>query len=354
METEVLRLDGPPGKDAEKIRHAARLLQAGALVAFPTDTVYGVGADARNPSAIKLLIEAKGRPSNKPFALLVPSMAEAEKITGGLSWVARKLARLYWPGPLTLLVKKKSGGTAGLRLPEHPVTRALLAQCGFALSTPSANRSGNRDPQTAAEVLAELGGRIPLILDGGPAWQGRPSTVALIDGNQAPKVQRDGAISEAELQEAAKLTVLFVCTGNTCRSPMAEALCRKVLNVRAGPHNRFRVVSAGTRASEGESADPMAQEVMREVHLDLGAHQTQPLNPGLLDVADWIFTMTRAHRESILGVMPECRDRIRLLSDRGQDIPDPASKSLEHYRYIRKRLTHDVAEVAKWILKNGG
>ena len=352
METEVLKLDGSQ-TDADKIRHAARLLQAGALVAFPTDTVYGLGADANNPSAIKLLIEAKGRPPDKPFALLIPSTAEAEKVTGGLSRVARKLARLYWPGPLTLVVKKRSGGSVGLRLPEHPITRALLAQCGFALSTPSANRSGNRDPQTAEEVVAEMGGRIPLILDGGAAWQGRPSSVVLIDREEPPKLMREGAIPEKDLREAAKLTVLFVCTGNTCRSPMAEALCREVLKVRAGAKDRYRIVSAGTRAKNGKRAEPMAQEVMREVHLDLGEHRTQPLNPGLLDVADWIFTMTRAHRESILGVMPECRDRIRLLSDRGQDIPDPVNKSLEHYRYIRARLAHDVAEAAKWILKNG-
>jgi len=352
MKTEVLELDGT-ARDAEKLRHAVKLLQAGALVAFPTDTVYGLGADAHNPAAIKLLVEAKGRPPDKPFAMLVPSVTEAEKITGGFSRVAGKLARLYWPGPLTLVVKKRSGGTVGVRLPEHPVTRALLAQCGFALSAPSANRSGNRDPQTAKEVLAEMEGRIPLILDGGPAWQGRPSTVALIDGNGSPKVQRKGAVSEDELQEAAMLTVLFVCTGNTCRSPMAEALCSEVLKVRAGSQHRFRVKSAGTRAVDGAGPDPMAQEAMREVHLDIGGHKTQLLNPGLLDVADWIFTMTRAHRESILAVMPECRDRIRLLSDRGQDIPDPATKSLEHYRYIRARLAHDVTEAAKWILRNG-
>lgn len=349
MKTEVLKLDGTPA-DAEKLKHAARLLQAGALVAFPTDTVYGVGADSSNPEAIKRLIEAKGRAPDKPFAMLVPSVAEAERVTGGFSRSARKLARLYWPGPLTLVVRKVAGGTAGLRLPEHPVTRALLMQCGCVLSTPSANRSGNKDPRTAEDVLTELDGRIPLILDGGPAWRGKPSTVVLIDGDEPPRVQREGAISEAELLDAAQPTVLFVCTGNTCRSPMAEALCREVLKVRA-PKQHFKVISAGTRALAGGGADPMALEVMREVHLDLTGHRTRSLSLALVDSADWIFTMTRAHRESILDLMPECHDRIRLLSDRGQDIPDPVNKSLEHYRYIRARLAHDVAEASKWIFK---
>lgn len=351
MKTEVLKLEGA-SSDIDKIRHAARLLQTGALVAFPTDTVYGLGADARNPEALQRLVEAKGRSPEKPFSLLVPSLAEAEKITGGFSRIAKKLARLYWPGPLTLVVKRQDGGAAGLRLPEHPVTRALLAQCGFALATPSANRTGNRDPRTVEEVLEEMDGRIPLVLDGGPAWQGRPSTVALIDGPSPPRIQREGAVSAAQLEEAAQLSVLFVCTGNTCRSPMAEALCREIIKVRSRPNLHYRVRSAGTCAVEGTGADPLALEVMHEIHLDLSDHQTQTLNPRMLDTADWIFTMTRAHRESILELMPECRDRIRLLSDRGEDIPDPASTSVDHYRYIRARLAHDVAEATKVIFQD--
>jgi protein-tyrosine phosphatase len=351
MKTEVLKLDGS-AEDSAKIQHGARLLGAGGLVAFPTETVYGLGADARNAEALARLVAAKGRPPDKPFALLIPSQAHAEELSGGLPPVARKLARLYWPGPLTLVVRRAGGGTVGLRLPEHPVTRSLLAQCGFPLAAPSANRSGNREPLTAAHVLEDLDGVIPLVLDGGPSRQGRPSTVVRLDEGP-PLVQRQGAVTAEELREAVRLTVLFVCTGNTCRSPMAEAFCREMLSARTGanaPPPGFRVVSAGTRAETGLPADPLAREALREVQLDLGAHRTQALNPKLLDHADWIFTMTRAHRESILELMPECRERVRLLSDRGQDIPDPASKSIEHYRFVRTRIFQGVAEAVKLIL----
>jgi tRNA threonylcarbamoyl adenosine modification protein (Sua5/YciO/YrdC/YwlC family) len=357
MKTEVLRLDGT-AEDAEKIRYAARFLQAGALVAFPTETVYGLGADGRNAEALAQLVAAKGRPPDKPFSLLVASVAQAEEASGGLSATARKLARLYWPGPLTLVVERagEGAGTVGLRLPEHPVTRSLLAQCGFPLATPSANRSGHREPLTAAHVLEDLDGLIPLVLDGGPTWQGRPSTVVRV-GNAELVIQRQGAIAAEELNEAAQPLVLFVCTGNTCRSPMAEAFCREMLKVRATASPlaaSFRVTSAGTRVEGTEPADPLAREVMREVHMDLEAHKTQSLNPKLLDRADWIFTMTRAHRESILELMPECRDRIRLLSDRGQDIPDPASRSIDHYRDVRRRIFQGVTEAVKAILGEGG
>src|ERR1051326_8878073 len=120
MRTEYLVLDGGPG-DSAKIAHAAMLLQAGALVAFPTETVYGLGADARNPEALARLTEVKGRKEGKPYSLLVPSLRHAEESAGGFSRIAQKLARTYWPGPLTIVVPRRGGGSVGLRLPEHPI-----------------------------------------------------------------------------------------------------------------------------------------------------------------------------------------------------------------------------------------
>jgi len=361
MHTEYLTLDGGPG-DAGKIAHAARLLQSGALVAFPTETVYGLGADARNPEALARLTAVKGRREGKPYSLLVPSLRHAEAIAGGFTRIARKLARAYWPGPLTLVVPRRGGGTVGLRLPDHPVARALLAHCGFPLATPSANRSNAPEPVTAAQVREGLEGEISLILDGGPARQGRPSAVVRVQ-DEALQVQREGMISNAELLETASPTVLFVCTGNTCRSPMAAGFCRLgmadthrmapvVVSAAGDPSGEglpFCVLSAGTNTIENRPADRLAVEAMREVGVDISGHRTRNITPAIVDRADWIFTMTRSQRESILALMPTCAERVQLLSSRNEDISDPAVGSPEMYRRVRDKIAGCLRDVVRLV-----
>ena len=336
MKTEYLVLDNSAGDDA-KISHAAHLLAAGELVAFPTETVYGLGADSRNPKAIARLREVKGRPEEKPFSLLVPSVAHAQTAAGGLSRVAHKLARLYWPGPLTMIVPTPDGKTIGLRLPDHPVARALLARCGFPLSTPSANRTGTAEPLTGRQVHQAFDGQIAAILDGGPAAQGRPSAVVRVE-NENITVQRQGVIPENELVEVASPTVLYVCTGNTCRSPMAQGFCQLWAQPQPPGTLPWHVLSAGTSANDGERADALAAEAMREKHVDISRHRTRSLNLTLLDSADWIYTMTHAQRDSILALVPSCADRVKLLSPNQTDIMDPVSRSLDCYRQVRDQI----------------
>jgi len=355
MRTEYLTLDGGIG-DAAKIAHAAKLLQAGALVAFPTETVYGLGADARNPEALARLTAVKGRDEGKPYSLLVPSLRHAEQAAGNFTRIAQKLARIYWPGPLTLVVPRRSGGTIGLRLPEHPVARSLLAHCGFSLATPSANRSRSPEPVTAKHVRESLDGEISLILDGGPARQGRPSAVVKVD-HEKVEIRRHGTITDAEIMESASPTILFVCTGNTCRSPMASGFCQLGVNEvsRAAPMNGeglpFRVISAGTNTVDNECADKLAIQAMREVGIDIQAHRTSGLTPAMVDKADWIFAMTRAHRESILDLMPTAAGRIQLLSNRNEDIPDPAHSMLEAYRRVRDKIASCLRDVVRLVAK---
>lgn len=348
MRTEYLTLDGDSG-DAAKIEHASKLLQAGGLVAFPTETVYGLGADARNPEALARLTKVKGRREGKPYSLLVPSLKAAEEAAGGLNRIARKLARVYWPGPLTIVTERKDGTTIGLRLSEHPVVRSLLAHCAFPLATPSANRAGGPEPISARQVRETLQGEISLILDGGPAWQGRPSTVVKCAGD-AVEVQREGSIPSAELVELASPTVLFVCTGNTCRSPMAAGIFTAVVSeVHKGEALPIRVLSAGISTQDGERADKLAIEAMREIGIDISRHRTRSLTFQLLDSADYIFTMTREHRDCILGIMPSCEDRIQLLSRRNENIADPISSSLEHYRLTRDKIAGCLKDVVRSV-----
>jgi len=173
--------------DRETIAAAARALSAGGLVAFPTETVYGLGADARNGEAVARLYAAKGRPSFNPLIAHVPDIAAARRI-GVFTPAAEKLAALFWPGPLTLVLARQSDcgvadlALAGLdsvavRVPAHPVARNLLEAFNGPVVAPSANRSGHVSPTSAAHVLSDLRGRIDLILDAGPCMVGLESTI---------------------------------------------------------------------------------------------------------------------------------------------------------------------------------
>lgn len=196
--------------NAEAIATAVRCLQAGGLVAFPTETVYGLGADATNGEAVARLYAAKGRPRFNPLIVHVASEGAARKLAV-FDAAAGRLAAAFWPGPLTLVLPKAAQcpvaelATAGLdslalRVPDHPTARALLSAFAGPIVAPSANRSGHVSPTTAAHVLADLRGRIDLILDGGPATVGVESTIVACLG--APELLRPGGLPRARIEAA--------------------------------------------------------------------------------------------------------------------------------------------------------
>jgi L-threonylcarbamoyladenylate synthase len=196
--------------DDAAIGEAARLLRQGRLVAFPTETVYGLGADASNGRAVARIFAAKGRPRFNPLIVHVPGLAEAEALAV-FDDRARKAARLFWPGPLSLVLRRHetsplsllvSAGldTVALRVPAHPVAQSLLHAAGRPIAAPSANRSGRISPTTAAHVAAELGGRVALILDGGACPIGLESTVLDVSGEQ-PVLLRPGGVTMESLTE---------------------------------------------------------------------------------------------------------------------------------------------------------
>ena len=196
--------------DQDAIGAAARCLSAGGLVAFPTETVYGLGADARNGEAVARLYAAKGRPSFNPLIAHVADIDSARRI-GVFNPAAEKLAAAFWPGPLTLVLAKKPDcaiadlalaglDTIGLRVPAHPVARALLTAFNGAVVAPSANRSGHVSPTSAAHVLADLRGRIDLIIDAGPSAVGVESTIVLC--GEQPALLRPGGIPREAIERA--------------------------------------------------------------------------------------------------------------------------------------------------------
>jgi L-threonylcarbamoyladenylate synthase len=200
MDTKVVSVSS-----AHSLTLALEILRSGGLVAFPTDTVYGVGALAFDAAAVESIYAAKNRPNEKAIPVLLGGVEDLAKVTSSLPPMALTLASHFWPGPLTLVVLKhpalpeavSASPTIGVRVPDHKAARALLQAAG-PMAVTSANLSGQPNPSTAEEVLAQLGGRITLILDGGKTPGGIPSTVMDCLGAE-PKILREGPVSEAEI-----------------------------------------------------------------------------------------------------------------------------------------------------------
>lgn len=217
------------GHDPAALAEAAQLLAEGELVAFPTETVYGLGADATSAEAARRVYAAKGRPSTNPLIVHVPDAAEARRWAPGWDARAEQLAERFWPGPLTLVLARGpsipsavtgGGDTVALRAPDHPVAQALLQTFGRPIAAPSANRSNQVSPTRAEHVLAEVGGRIPLILDGGPCAVGLESTVLSLVDPAGPRILRPGHITRSALAAALGEPVAAPRAGHDARSAL--------------------------------------------------------------------------------------------------------------------------------------
>lgn len=196
-----------PALFAEAVRRAAELLRAGEVVALPTETVYGLAANAFDPAAVAKVFAVKGRPAHNPIIVHVADLALAKRCASAWPALADNLARAFWPGPLTLVLPRSEvipdivtagGGTVGVRWPNHPFIQAVIRECGFPLAAPSANRSNCLSPTTAEHVRQQLGDRLRFIVDGGAAQVGIESTVLDL-ASSPPRVLRPGMIHDAAL-----------------------------------------------------------------------------------------------------------------------------------------------------------
>jgi len=325
----------PDKIDQKAIRAAVEALKAGALIILPTETVYGVAADPEVSGAEERIYEAKRRERGKPLPLMASSLAAVELAGARLSPAARRLACRYWPGPLTLVVKC-GARVEGFRVPDHPVALAVLKAIGGLLRVTSANRSGEPSALTAESAVKALGSQVALVFDAGSASLGLESTVVEAMG-ETLTILRQGALPAKAVLSHPK--VWLVCTGNTCRSPMAEQLLRWWL----GPATRWEVASAGLSALDGQRASDGALQVMNEKKLDLTSHRSRTLTGDHIDDADLIVVMTEAHKRAILHRFPRVDGRVVLLNGfspvhPGEDVPDPFGMSLDVYRSIRDEI----------------
>jgi L-threonylcarbamoyladenylate synthase len=206
--TDVLIVE-PAAPDAAVMARAAAVIRGGGLVAFPTETVYGLGAHALDPAAVRRIFEAKRRPANDPLIVHVAEMDQVARLVGAMPDVAKFLAARFWPGPLTLVLSRSAAvpdevtaglSTVAIRIPAHPVARALLAAAAIPIAAPSANLFSRPSPTRAAHVLEDLNGRIDLVIDGGPTAVGVESTVVDLS-HAVPTILRPGAITLEMLRQ---------------------------------------------------------------------------------------------------------------------------------------------------------
>ena len=361
MGTEVLRVLDRPALDTELAR-AGAILREGGLVAFPTETVYGIAVSALQPDAVELLYALKKRPRDKPMSVMVAGVGPVLERTGELPQAARSLMKHFWPGPLTLVLpadmsiesergQEVSRGMIGFRLPAHPLARGLVEAAGVPLLVPSANPADLPPATTADEVLAYYPQALDLVIDGGPVTGGTSSTVVRVDPTKPRDEQvdilREGAIPAWRIHQPDLARLLFVCEGNTDRSALAAAIARRRVSMALGcaedelESQGLTITSAGLAAEVGHRASAKARTIAQQAFrppLDLDGHRSRKVTEQMVEEASRIFCMERTQREEILAFFPHRVRDVLLLDPEGEDIADPVGMSLVTYERLAMRL----------------
>ncbi len=335
MKTQILEAH-PQFPEAKTIAYCAQIIRRGGLVVFPTETVYGLGANLANETAMQRLREVKRRDPGKPFSILIAQIGLISNYTSTMDTNLYKVIDAYWPGPLTVVVPaKEPGQTIGVRMPDHPIALRLVQESQCTIAAPSANFEGNPAPTTCQEALQDLNGLVDVAIDGGPAKIGIGSSVVDM-AHGIPKVLRQGVITQEDLDRVVqKKTILFVCTGNSCRSVMAQYLLRSML---AGRKD-VEVLSAGTGVFFQTTASAETIAVLKEDGIDASQHISTAINSILLKKSDLIFVMTRNHHQQVLDRVPQVEQKVYLLREFidtpaglvDSDVPDPIGQP--HYAY---------------------
>jgi len=333
-----------------QVTSARDALAAGKLVVLPTETVYGLAADPALPEAVARLVALKARGPEHNFTHHLHGIEQLEDLAQPPSPRVRRFLQRFWPGPLTAILAARedlgdlrtADGTVGLRVPAQDFTRAVIRSLGHSLFMTSVNRAGE-DPLIEPKAIAAGFPEADLLFDAGPPRLGMPSTVVRFLGDTTT-ILREGLLTGDEVLAMVAAKVLFVCTGNTCRSPMAALLARRMMASTLDVPDAdllargLLLSSAGTGTLPGMPASAGAVAAMKERGLDLSRHRSQSLLKDLVLDADRVYCLSRAHRHAVESLAPEARDKVELLHPEGKDIQDPFGGGIEVYRRIADEI----------------
>ncbi|MDD3296197.1 MAG: L-threonylcarbamoyladenylate synthase [Candidatus Omnitrophica bacterium] len=343
--------------DNALIEKAARIILDGGVVAFPTETVYGLAVLAGRSDLLEKLAVLKKRPQDKLFSLALDTPTRVlNNYFDIMTPFGYRLAEKFWPGPLTIIYYTFDSTKIGVRVPSHPVAKRILKFTPAGLYLSSANTNGHKEAVSAAEVESFFPQGIDLLVDSGTIPEAKPSTV--VDATQRPfRVLRQGIISEQDIAKVfVKKRILFVCTGNSCRSPMAQLLLDKYLR-RQKPYfdSRYEIFSAGISALPGAGISSHVAKILEEKeNLGSESFSARRLDKFMVLSSDFIFTMEDAQKNYILRFIPQAEGRVFNLKqfitpEPEADITDPIGRSTDVHQEVYGLIKEAVLELKDWL-----
>ena len=341
------------GDYESQVRRAGASLRDGGIVVLPTETVYGAAGSLRQPDAVTRLRALRNGGDDKPLTVHLASASDASRYLGTISELGKRMMSKLWPGPVALVFdvppERRVQVSAELNVPEAE----LYSGSQITLRCPDhivfSDVAGKVDGPVALTLVdsgnwSNLDGKAEIIFDAGPTKYSKPSTIVKVK-DDSYDIVREGVYDRRIIERIMRTTVLFVCSGNTCRSPMAESLARQRIADRLGVEpdelekkKGIVVLSAGSFALPGARATPQAVEAVRQHGADLSKHRSRPLTVELIHQADHVFTMSRSHAAAVMALVPSAAGKTQTLDPSG-DIDDPIGGDTGLYQSLATQLT---------------